>query len=580
MRALLGLLLALLGILAADPARAQADRAVTTGAASVTLDADRCSALAGGRWQNLDGAPTWVTKATFMPATDKRQAVCWVLGYVNPTNNFGMYLPADRWNGRYLVRGCGGSCGVVNTELACGLHARDGYACLMTDMGHSSTLVDNNWVANNLQGLVDFGYRSTHVTTVAGKAIAAAFYDRTPNKSYFFACSTGGRQGLIEAERFPEDFDGIVAIAPASMGPFGKKRAASVSDVDAFNSNPDGSPILPNRKAVLVHAAVVRACDGNDGIRDGIIGDPATCRWKPEDLACHGSDISNCLTPAQVAMLHKMYQWRGAEKGSELNWIGNFIRNAPRPGEAWKPLFDGGIGRGDPATIETMINPSYPDLRPFKANGGKLILVHGLTDYSVMPPPTIDFYQTVTRTMGEAAATRDFARLFLIPGMDHCAGGEGASAIDYMAAITGWVESGTPTEKLHGVHVAPGAPIDYFGIDLPNLDRKYYVFERDHYAYPGRSVGVGKDRIAPPDASALPDRLATLMADTERTNLTAGMSRQTVLNMVMRSIWVTLAKSDTTIADQRVTLAAMAPAAPTSIAREALARMQSELALN
>jgi len=580
MRALLGLLLIVLGLLAADPARAQADRAVTAGAASVTLDAERCSALAGGRWQTLDGAPTWVTKATFMPATEKRQTVCWILGYVNPANNFGMYLPADHWNGRYLVRGCGGSCGVVATELSCGLHARDGYACLQTDMGHSSTLVDNNWVDNNLQGLVDFGYRSTHVTTVAGKAIAAAFYGRAANKNYFFACSTGGRQGLIEAERFPEDFDGIVAIAPASMGPFGARRAASVSDVDAFNSNPDGSPILPNRKAVLVHEAVVRACDGNDGVRDGIIGDPAICRWKPEDLACHGADISNCLTSAQVAMLHKMYEWRGAEKGSELNWIGNFIRNAPRSGEAWKPIFDLGIGRGDPATIETMINPSYPDLRPFKANGGKLILVHGLTDYSVMPPPTIDFYQTVTRTMGGAAATTDFARLFLIPGMDHCAGGEGAGAIDYLAAITGWVESGKPTEKLHGVHVAPGAPIDYFGIDLPNLDHKYYLFERDHYAYPGRSVAVGKDRGAALDPRSLPDRLATLMADTERTNLAAGMSRQTVLNMVMRSIWVTLAKSDATITDQRATLAAMAPAAPTSIAREALARMQSELALN
>ena len=148
----------------------------------------------------------------------QRQAYCAVTGYVNPTNNFGMYLPVDDWNGRYLVRGCGGSCGSVVTELACGPHLRDGYACLITDMGHSSTLVDNNWVANNLQGLVDFGYRSTHVTSVAGKAIATAFYARAPVKSYFFACSTGGRQGMIEAERFPEDFDGIVAIAPASMG--------------------------------------------------------------------------------------------------------------------------------------------------------------------------------------------------------------------------------------------------------------------------------------------------------------------------------------------------------------------------
>ena len=566
-------LLFLVMVLAAVPAAAQS--------ASPKLDAERCEILSGGRFQKLDGAPTWVTKATFVTATPSRQAYCAVTGYVNPTNVFGMYLPVDNWNGRYLVRGCGGSCGNAAVELACGLHLRDGYACLITDMGHTSTNVDNNWVENNLQGLVDFGYRSTHVTTVAGKAIATAFYGRAATKSYFFACSTGGRQGMIEAQRFPEDFDGIVAIAPASMGPFGNKRAASISDVDAFNVKPDGSPILPGRKAMLIHAAVVRACDMNDGIRDGLIGDPRKCGWQPEAMACRsGGSTRDCLTAAQIAVVRKLYDRRGAMKGSELNWIGNFIRNAPLPGESWKPLFDLGQGRGDPTTIETMINPSNPDLRPFRDNGGKLILVQGWSDYSVMPPPTFDYYDTMTKTMDGSAATQKFARLFMIPGMDHCAGGEGASAIDYMGAITNWVEVGKAPDKLRGVHLVPGAPLDYFGVGLPHLDPKYVAFVRDHYAAPGPSRAVGKDLVIGSDKRPLSVQLTTAMVNAQAVATAAGYPRQSILNMTQREIWTLFFRSGADSAAQALALDAVAQTDLNPIAREAVARLRAELALN
>ncbi len=554
--------------------------AAFAGTATVMLDADRCEALAGGGFQGLKGAATWVTKATYIGAKPERQAYCAVAGYVNPTSNFGMYLPVDHWNGRYLVRGCGGSCGSVATELACGPHLRDGYACLITDMGHSSTQVDNNWVDNNLQGLVDFGYRSTHVTTIAGKAILTAFYGRSPAKSYFFACSTGGRQGMIEAERFPQDFDGIVAIAPASMAPYGTKQAASVSDVDAFNTNPDGSPILPNRKAMLVHQAVVHACDMNDGVRDGLIGDPRACRWKPEDLACTGSDVRSCLTAPQIAMLHKMYEWRGAMKGSELNWIGNYIRNAPLPGEKWAPISDLAVGRGDPATIESMVNPNNPDLRPFKANGGKLILVQGWSDQSVMAPPTVDYYETMTKTMDGPAATRIFARLFTVPGMDHCAGGEGATAIDYMGAITAWAEGGTAPDKLHGVHVAAGAPLDFFGVGLPYLDRKYYVFERDHQAYPKGSVAVGKDAAIVADTRPLDTRLAEALVLAEHTATNAGYPRRSILNAVEKAAWELFYRSNAAPAAQAAALDLLDPSHTSPIGREAIYRLRAEQALN
>lgn len=573
-------LLALLALFAATPALAQ-QRSPLAAAATVVLDQDRCEALAGGRFKDLKGAATWVIKASYVATTPQRQAYCAVTGYVNPTNNFGMYLPVDSWNGRFVVRGCGGSCGSAPVELACGVHLRDGYACLITDMGHTSTLIDNNWVEGNLQGLVDFGYRSTHVTTVAGKAIATAFYARAPKKNYFFACSTGGRQGMIEAERFPDDFDGIVAIAPASMGPYGAKRAATVSDVDAFNTNPDGSPILPARKAVLMHAAVMRACDGDDGNKDGVLGNPAGCRWKPQDMACKpGGSTRDCLTPAQVAVADKMYGWRGALKGSELNWIGSFVRSAPLQGESWQPLFDLGIGRGDPTTIESMINPNNPDLRPFRDNGAKLILVQGLNDFSVMPPPTIDYYQTMTKTMDGPAATARFARLFLIPGMDHCAGGDGASAIDYMGAISAWVEGGTAPGALRGVKTTPGAPLDYFGVGLPHLDPKYIAWQRDHHAYPGPSTRVGRDPAPVRDTRPLDVQLADTIRNAQAFATGANYPRPSILAMIQRQMWQLFYASGADSAAQSAALAKVAASDLNPIAREAVARLQAEQALD
>lgn len=550
--------------------------------AQAPTPAERCAALEGGQFQHIAGAPTWIVKATLRPATEGHPAACAVEGYVNPTVNFAILLPVDNWNGRYIVRGCGGSCGVVALDLACLSHVRDGYACLHTDMGHRSTQIDNNWVDNNLQGLVDFGYRSTHVTTVAGRAIIRAFYGGEPKYSYFFACSTGGRQGLIEAQRFPEDFNGVVAIAPASMAPFGNQKAASVSDVDAFGTGPDGRPILPNRKTLLLHRAAVARCDKDDGLVDGLISAPERCSFKPAELLCKNADTSSCLTAAQVAVADKMYGWRGAMPGSEFNWIGNFIRNAPMPGEAWQPVPDLGVGRGDPATIETMIAPNNPDLRPFRDDGGKLILVHGWADFSVMPPPTVDYYQTVTRTMGGPEPTRKFARLFMIPGMDHCAGGEGASAINYMAAITAWVERAEAPDKLRGVHTVPGAPIDYFGVDLPLMDHKYVAFARDHYAWPGPSVAVKGEPVtapAPPQAP-LGEALLTAMQRADATAVAAGYPRRSVLNQVLKAMWETLYRSNASSAEQSAAIAALPPASLTPVGREAAARMQVEMTLN
>ena len=566
--------LLLLAIGHAAPAFAQ------TGAAQPTAG-ERCQALEGGRFTKLPGAPTYIVKATLRAAAAGKPAACLVEGYVNPAVNFAILLPVDNWNGSYMVRGCGGSCGAVVIDLACSRHVRDGFACLHTDMGHRSTLVDNNWVPNNLQGLVDFGYRATHVTTVAGKAIIAAFYGSDARKSYFFACSTGGRQGLIEAQRFPDDFDGIIAIAPASLAPFGNAKPATVSDVTAFNTGPGGRPILPNRKLLLLHEAVVQSCDRRDGLADGLISAPLSCPFKPSELLCKDGDARQCLTAAQVAVAEKMYQWRGAVLGSELRWIGTLIPNAPLPGQPWASAADLGSDRGDPATIETMVAPNNPDLRPFANRGGKLILAQGWSDAIVMPPPTLDYYQTMTRTVGAAAAAAS-TRLFMIPGMEHCSGGDGAWAVNWVAALTGWVETGKAPDMVRGIHPDPAARLDYFATELPDLDAKYVMFARDHHAWPGPSVAVkGLPAVAARGpVKPLAEALGDAATAAERSGTASGYARYSVLNLALTAMWQVLGAQPAPIDAQRAALASLAASADVPLVAEAARRLQAELLLD
>lgn len=574
------LVLAWLLLLASIAVHAQPQR-------SAEEAAEACRSLQGSRFENLPSAPTHIIRATWRPATAEMGAVCAIDGYVNPVVNFGLLLPADQWNGKYLVRGCGGSCGDVVVERACRFHVMDGYACLHTDMGHRSTLVDNNWVAGNLQGLVDFGYRATHVTTVAGKAIAEAFYSARPSRSYFFACSTGGRQGMIEAQRFPQDFDGIVAIAPVNLAPFDSTRDVEASNPDRINSGPDGLPLLPNRKALLVHQAVMARCDGNDGLKDGLVGDPRQCSFDPAELQCKpGASARDCLTPPQVNVVRRFYDELGAQRGSEFNWIGAWLRPAALPGEKSEPLPWLARGRGDPVVIDTLNNAGNPDLRGFQRRGGKLILVHGWDDQSVMPLPTIDYYELTTKTMGGAAATRSFARLFMVPGMDHCAGGKGAYAINYMKALEDWVERGQAPEALVGVHPLPGSPLDYFGTNLARVDPKWFEFSRAHPAWP-ESEKMARPR---PPHDGLPRTVATTeplaaqlereLKESEAFARAALFPAATVKGHMMRTLWRIFFTRNSGADEAAAALRALAPAALSPTAREVAARMQVELALD
>jgi feruloyl esterase len=413
-----------------------------------------------------------VVSAKTVQASGAVPAYCAVDGVVDPADHFGLWMPeAAQWNGKYIVRGCSGSCGFVAMKPACSAHVRHGYACLTTDMGHQSAPPDT------LQSEVDFGYRATHVTAVAGRAIVSAFYGKEPKYAYFMGCSTGGRQAMIEAERFPRDFDGIIAVAPANMAPF-SGGTSMVPTIDDLNRGADGKAILPSRKVPMLHRAVLAACDAKDGVADGLIANPPACLFDLASLLCKGGDREDCLTAPQVAAAQRIYKQRGQALGSELAWIGTHLHdNPPSPAN---PL----ASRSDPATEESLINPADPDLHPFKAHGGKLIMAQGWADASVTPGPVTDYYRVATATMGGAASLQSFARLFMVPGMQHCSGGEGAYAIDYLGALEEWVEHGHASDRLIGVHPKPGVNPDLFGIDLPLLQPDNIAFSRAYFPYP------------------------------------------------------------------------------------------------
>jgi hypothetical protein len=471
---------------------------------------ERCEALRTADFSTILDAPTHLMSVAAVSADNGVPAYCKVRGYVASAVEFELRLPLEDWNGKFLKRGCGGFCGSV-FAATCDNHLKDGYACLASDMGHTSTALDGKWAYNDLEAEIDFGYRATHVTAKAGKSITTAFYDRAPQRSYFMGCSTGGRQGLVEAQRFPHDFDGIVAGAPVI-----NETGAGMQLIWTVAANRDdtGKQILPASKIPMLHEAVISKCDMNDGVEDGLIGDARACDFDPSELQCLGRDRGNCLTSAQVDVVNKIYDGPvnsngealytgGAQRGSELNWIGNYISEdggpavyenfigdlwrylgfMPDPGPAWQPSdFDFDEDYKRLGLMESIYTGSNPDLRAYKARGGKIISYQGWRDQSVVPLNMVDYYELVTNTMGGLEATQDFFRLFMIPGMDHCSGGAGAYAIDYLAYLEEWVEEGQAPDKLIGVHPANGG-VDSFGTNLP-LDEDEIAFSRPSFPYP------------------------------------------------------------------------------------------------
>ena len=262
--------------------------------------------------------------------------------------------------------------------------------------------------------------------------------------------------------------------------------AHKVPEPATYNRAADGTAILPNRKVPMLHRALLAKCDMNDGVKDGLIGDPNGCAFDPTALLCKSGDSQSCLTAPQLDVVRHIYSSGRAAIGSELAWINYYIHDTyPAPND------NAFVSRGDPATEESLINPGNPDLEPFRSHGGKLILAHGWADPSVPPQPDIGYYKLATRTMGGEAATQAFFRLFMVPGMEHCSGGYGAYGIDYIQALETWVEHAQAPDRLVGVHPKPGVALDFLSIDLPLLKPSDFALSRAYYPYPLQSIYQG-----------------------------------------------------------------------------------------
>lgn len=384
-----------------------------------------------------------------------------------------VWLPMSGWNKKYQAVGNGAWAGsIVYSDMAKAL--REGYATSSTDTGHTGG--SGSFALGHPEKLADFGWRSEHEMTLKAKAVIAAFYGEAPKLSYWVSCSSGGKQGLKEAQRFPADYDGVVAGAPVVNW---THRAAAAIWV-AQGALKDPAAIIPAAKLPLIHAAAVAACDETDGLKDGLIGEPARCRFDPKVLECKDADGPSCLTSAQVESARRVYTpatnprtgeiiSARYEPGSELGW--RAIAGGPNafgpavdhfrfvvfkdPEWDWRKLnFDSDIALADKIDDGT-INAIDPDLSAFTGHGGRVIMYQGYTDTNIPPGNAIAYYESVEKKMG-AAKTAEAVRLYMAPGMNHCGGGDGPNSFDMVGALERWVENKSAPDAILASHSTEG----------------------------------------------------------------------------------------------------------------------------
>jgi feruloyl esterase len=340
-----------------------------------------------------------------------------------------------------------------------------GYATASTDTGHVGGR--GTFALGHPEKLVDFAWRAVHETTVQSKAMVTALYSKPPRRSYWVSCSTGGRQGLKEAQMFPEDYDGIIAGAPAN------RTAISLWIAHAVLKDP--ASYIPPAKYPVIHEAALNACDARDGLKDGLIDDPRKCTFDPKVLLCKGEDGASCLTAPQVEAAKKIYSaainprtgreiFASLVPGTELGW--GVQARGPEPSTNiydqyryvvfkdpnwdWKTFnFDSDVVKGElPENL--VMNATDPNMKAFFARGGKLLLYHGWSDSNVPAVNTIKYYQTIVDYMGGVSNTSGSVRLFMAPGMGHCGGGPGVNSFDSIGTLETWVEKGVAPETMIG----------------------------------------------------------------------------------------------------------------------------------
>ena len=398
-------------------------------------------------------------------------AFCRVAGTARPTADsdirFEVWMPLSGWNGKFV----GGGNGVWAGAIAYGdmvTPLSHGYATAASDVGHQGNSVDGSFFTGHPEKLVDFGHRAVHEMTVAAKSIVGAFYGNAPTRSLYVSCSTGGRIGLMEAYRYPDDYDGISAMAPAN--PMIPLMVSSLWTGAATMKDPASA--MPPPKFALLRQAALDACDANDGVKDGIISNPPACHFDPAVLQCKSADAADCLTAAQVAAVRAIYGgprnprtgaqiFPGFAVGSEAQMpvltmgkepfpvATTFFRGPVFNNPSWDFRtfdYDRDVDRAV-AYGSDAIDVPPTGLTRFLAGKRKLLLSHGWADGLIPPQSTINFYQGLVKAAGMRRASEQ-VRLFMIPGMGHCGGGSGPSSIDMLGAIDQWVQSGKAPERL------------------------------------------------------------------------------------------------------------------------------------
>ncbi|MFN7924824.1 MAG: tannase/feruloyl esterase family alpha/beta hydrolase [Bryobacteraceae bacterium] len=441
-----------------------------------------CAAL-----HSLTGYEYSILLAEEIPATNERQAFCHVMALVQPEILIEVSLPAA-WNSRLYMFGNGGYAGekidAPNRVAHRDAGVKSGFVVTQTNTGHDAEREPLATFTVHPQKMADYAFRSLHVTAETAKRMAEAFYGRRPAKSYYNGCSTGGRQALILAQRYPEDFDGIIAGAPALNNVAGRMRAIATWQAQAK------APIRTEKLKLLADRVYAR-CDAKDGAKDGLLTDPTQCDFQPSrDLpVCSGAEAADCFTAGQVHTIETIYAdvmlngkraALGFPKGAEVagpngksGWDGWILKDE---GLAQSVMYaDSALkymlkGKYDPSAnvldfnlerdgalfepVGKLMNATDPDLSRFRDRGGKLLMYFGWADPALNPLMGIEYYSSVQSKMG--AGTRDFFRLFLMPGVFHCSGGVGPACFDPLMQVVPWVEKGKAPERIVAQQVEQG----------------------------------------------------------------------------------------------------------------------------
>ncbi|HEX4748475.1 MAG TPA: tannase/feruloyl esterase family alpha/beta hydrolase [Bryobacteraceae bacterium] len=412
---------------------------------------------------------------------------CRVTGVIRPSSDseirFEVWMPETGWNGKYLGVGNGGFAGTLEFR-SLGANLKAGFATGATDTGHQGEASDAAWAYKHPEKVVDFGWRALHLTTENAKQLIAKYYGSPAKRAYFDSCSNGGREALIEAQRFPDDFDGILAGAPANDWTDLMSEGAFL-----FDHLKDPAAYISGLKLPAISDAVLAACGSQSGAKDGFVNDPPRCNFNPDLLLCKDGDELTCLTKPQLSFLKSIYagavdaqgrqRFPGHSPGGELGpggwgrWIlggapgagfgsdfySNYFRYVVFDDPAWNPFtgrFETDLTTANRKT-EQALNATNPDLHAFQARGGKLILYHGWSDPAIPPQNTINYYNSVRKAMG-FEETAKFVRLYMVPGMQHCGSGPGPNAFGQQGlpatgdgvrdALQHWVESGDAPQDL------------------------------------------------------------------------------------------------------------------------------------